>query len=121
MEKLSPFSNLSLDESYQSRDLEKVHITANTINVIEKYKRCGTFLFSHLMTLQVAQQVAKPLYAKKVEPTTLVPKQIGNTYTASLYSAFASLIHNKHSELVSTLGISIFHLALISYYLGNLV
>ncbi|XP_010676575.2 hydroxymethylglutaryl-CoA synthase [Beta vulgaris subsp. vulgaris] len=69
-EKLSPFSNLSIDESYQSRDLEKV-----------------------------AQQVAKPLYDKKVQPTTLVPKQIGNTYTASLYSALASLIHNKHSEL----------------------
>ncbi|XP_057524630.1 hydroxymethylglutaryl-CoA synthase-like [Amaranthus tricolor] len=69
-EKLSPFSNLSINESYQSRDLEKV-----------------------------SQQIAKPLYDKKVQPTTLLPKQIGNTYTASLYSAFASLIHNEHSEL----------------------
>ncbi|XP_031284154.1 hydroxymethylglutaryl-CoA synthase [Pistacia vera] len=69
-EKLGPFSTLSSDESYQSRDLEKV-----------------------------SQQVAKPLYDAKVQPTTLIPKQIGNTYTASLYSALASLIHNKHTEL----------------------
>ncbi|KAK9668223.1 hypothetical protein RND81_13G042500 [Saponaria officinalis] len=69
-EKLTPFSDISIDESYQSRDLEKV-----------------------------SQQIAKPLYAEKVQPTTLVPKQIGNTYTASLYSAFASLMHNKNSSL----------------------
>ncbi|XP_074317269.1 hydroxymethylglutaryl-CoA synthase-like isoform X2 [Silene latifolia] len=69
-EKLAPFSNLSIDESYQSRDLEKV-----------------------------SQQIAKPLYDKMVQPTTLVPKQIGNTYTASLYSAFASLLHNKNTAL----------------------
>ncbi|XP_022759656.1 hydroxymethylglutaryl-CoA synthase-like [Durio zibethinus] len=69
-EKLSPFSTLTGDESYQSRDLEKA-----------------------------SQQVSKPLYDAKVLPTTLIPKQIGNMYTASLYAAFASLIHNKHSEL----------------------
>ncbi|KAH1106286.1 hypothetical protein J1N35_010054 [Gossypium stocksii] len=69
-EKLSPFSNLTGDESYQSRDLEKV-----------------------------SQQVSKSLYDAKVQPTTLIPKQVGNMYTASLYAAFASLIHNKHSEL----------------------
>ncbi|KAL5748640.1 hypothetical protein ACOSQ2_025937 [Xanthoceras sorbifolium] len=69
-EKLGPFSTLSGDESYQSRDLEKV-----------------------------SQQVAKPLYDAKVQPTTLVPKQVGNMYTASLYAAFVSLIHYKHSEL----------------------
>ncbi|PPS02131.1 hypothetical protein GOBAR_AA18523 [Gossypium barbadense] len=68
--KLSPFSNLTGDESYQSRDLEKV-----------------------------SQQVSKSLYDAKVQPTTLIPKQVGNMYTASLYAAFASLIHNKHSEL----------------------
>lgn len=72
-EKLAPFSNLSIDDSYQSRDLEKV-----------------------------SQQVAKTLYDEKVQPTTLIPKQIGNTYTASLYSAFASLVHNKHSTLAGS-------------------
>ncbi|KAK0586067.1 hypothetical protein LWI29_000434 [Acer saccharum] len=69
-EKLGPFSTLSGDESYQSRDLEKA-----------------------------SQQVAKPLYDAKVQPTTLIPKQVGNMYTASIYAAFVSLIHNKHSEL----------------------
>lgn len=69
-EKLKPFSSLSGDESYQSRDLEKA-----------------------------SQVVSKPLYDEKVQPTTLIPKQVGNMYTASLYAAFASLIHNQHSTL----------------------
>ncbi|GAB2274031.1 hypothetical protein Dimus_008800 [Dionaea muscipula] len=69
-EKLAPFSTLHGDESYQSRDLEKA-----------------------------SQQVAKPFYDAKVQPTTLIPKEVGNMYTASLYAAFASLIHNKHSTL----------------------
>ncbi|CAN1332819.1 Hydroxymethylglutaryl-CoA synthase [Linum perenne] len=54
------------------------------------------FMFLHF---QVAQQVAKPLYDTKVQPTTLIPKQVGNMYTASIYAAFASLLHNKNSEL----------------------
>ncbi|KAL3498755.1 hypothetical protein ACH5RR_041487 [Cinchona calisaya] len=69
-EKLAPFSSLTGDESYQSRDLEKA-----------------------------SQQVAKPFYDEKVQPTTLIPKQVGNMYTASLYAAFASVIHNKHKTL----------------------
>lgn len=69
-QKLEPFSSLSGDESYQNRDLEKA-----------------------------SQQVAKPLYDAKVQPSTLLPKQVGNMYTASLYAAFVSVLHNKHSEL----------------------
>lgn len=69
-EKFAPFATLTGDESYQSRDLEKV-----------------------------SQQVAKPLYDAKVQPSTLIPKQVGNMYTASLYAAFASLLHNKNSDL----------------------
>ena len=34
-------------------------------------------------------------------PTTLLPKQVGKMYTASLYAAFISLIHNKHSTLAA--------------------
>ncbi|CAL5328024.1 unnamed protein product [Camellia sinensis] len=64
------FSTLTGEESYQSRDLEKA-----------------------------TQQVAKALYDAKVQLTTLEPKQVGNMYTASLYAAFASLIHKKHSSL----------------------
>nr|POF19383.1 hydroxymethylglutaryl-coa synthase [Quercus suber] len=70
-EKLGPFSTLSGDESYWSRDLEKV-----------------------------TQQLAKPLYNAKVRPTTLIPKQVGDMCTASLYAAFASLIHNKNRKLL---------------------
>ncbi|KAK9151736.1 hypothetical protein Syun_010045 [Stephania yunnanensis] len=51
----------------------------------------------------MSQQVAKHLYNEKVQPTTLLPKQVGNMYTASLYAAFASLIHEKHSALVAEL------------------
>nr|AGH33732.1 3-hydroxy-3-methylglutaryl CoA synthase [Asparagus officinalis] len=70
-ETLELFSSLSGDESYQNRDLEKA-----------------------------SQKVAKNLYDEKVQPTTLVPKQVGNMYTASLYAAFVSVLHNKHSTLV---------------------
>ncbi|KAK9111968.1 hypothetical protein Scep_019487 [Stephania cephalantha] len=48
----------------------------------------------------MSQQVAKRLYTEKVQPTTLLPKQVGNMYTTSLYAAFASLIHEKHSASV---------------------
>ncbi|XXG43201.1 hypothetical protein AAC387_Pa01g3292 [Persea americana] len=70
MEKLEPFSSLSSDESYQNRDLEKV-----------------------------SQLVAKSLYDTKVQPSTLLPKQVGNMYTASLYAAFVSILHGKPSAL----------------------
>ena len=36
-----------------------------------------------------------------MQPSTLIPKQVGNMYTASLYAAFASLVHNKNTSLVS--------------------
>lgn len=55
------------------------------------------------LDLQASQQVAKPLYDAKVQPTTLIPKQVGNMYTASLYAALASLVHNNHKTLVNTL------------------
>ncbi|KAK4728646.1 hypothetical protein R3W88_021634 [Solanum pinnatisectum] len=67
---LAPFESLTGDESYQRHDLD-----------------------------EASQQVAKPLYDEKVEPATLIPKQVGNMYTASLYAAFASLLHNKHDTL----------------------
>ncbi|KAI3716772.1 hypothetical protein L1987_67896 [Smallanthus sonchifolius] len=69
-EKLGQFTSLRGDESYQNRDLEKA-----------------------------SQQAAKPYYDKKVQPGTLINKQVGNMYTASIYAAFASLIHNKYSSL----------------------
>jgi hydroxymethylglutaryl-CoA synthase len=50
--------------------------------------------------MQASQQVAKHLYDSKVQPTTLIPKQVGNMYTASLYAALASVMHNKNETLV---------------------
>jgi Hydroxymethylglutaryl-coenzyme A synthase C terminal len=44
--------------------------------------------------------VAKALYDAKVGPSTLLPKQVGNMYTASLYAALLSVIHNKHATMV---------------------
>ncbi|TKY45095.1 Hydroxymethylglutaryl-CoA synthase [Spatholobus suberectus] len=70
-ETLAPYAFLTGDESYHSRDLEKAN-----------------------------QQAAKHVYDAKVQPSTLIPKQVGNMYTASLYAAFASLLHNKNSSLV---------------------
>ncbi|CAJ1952606.1 unnamed protein product [Sphenostylis stenocarpa] len=70
-ESLAPYASLSSDESYQSRDLEKAN-----------------------------QQAARHVYNAKVQPSTLIPKQVGNMYTASLYAAFASLLHNKNTSLV---------------------
>lgn len=57
-------------------------------------------IINTILCLQASQQVAKPDYDKKVQPGTLIPKQLGNMYTASIYAAFASLIHNKSSSLV---------------------
>ena len=59
------------------------------------------------MNFQASQQVAKHLYDIKVQPSTLLPKQIGNMYTASLYAALASVIYNKHNSLVSF--VALFH------------
>ncbi|KAH7276396.1 hypothetical protein KP509_39G005200 [Ceratopteris richardii] len=67
---LEPYRCLPLEESYSNRDLEKV-----------------------------SQQVAKPFYATKVEPATLIPKQVGNMYCASLYGGLASLLHQKAGDL----------------------
>ncbi|EFJ16163.1 hypothetical protein SELMODRAFT_228892 [Selaginella moellendorffii] len=70
-EKLKPFANISEDESYTNKDLEKA-----------------------------TQDIAKPDYNLKVVPSTLIPKQVGNMYCAALYAALASLIHNKAEELL---------------------
>ncbi|KAI0502608.1 hypothetical protein KFK09_017563 [Dendrobium nobile] len=45
------------------------------------------------------QNLFKHFYDEKVQPSTLMPKQVGNMYTASLYAALASVIHNKHETL----------------------
>jgi hydroxymethylglutaryl-CoA synthase len=97
-EKLQSFSNLTGEESYQSRDLEKVFYY-----FVRKFYHLGNSWSDDfiLPSFQASQQVAKHLYGIKVQPTTLLPKQIGNMYTASLYAALASVLYNKHDSLVS--------------------
>ena len=56
-----------------------------------------------LHEMQVSQQVSKKQYDEKVGPTTMLPKELGNMYCASLYAGLATLVHNKSSSLVSTL------------------
>ncbi|KAJ7537242.1 hypothetical protein O6H91_12G104800 [Diphasiastrum complanatum] len=68
--KFQPFANLSLEESYTNRDLEKV-----------------------------SQQAAKSQYEAKVSPATLIPKQVGNMYCASLYAGLGSLVHSTSDRL----------------------
>lgn len=57
----------------------------------------------NILDIQVASQVAKKQYDEKVGPTTMLPKELGNMYCASLYAGLATLVHNKASSLVSTL------------------
>lgn len=68
--KLEPFAALTPADSLVNRDLEKV-----------------------------ASQVAKKQYDEKVGPTTMLPKELGNMYCASLYAGLATLVHNKASSL----------------------
>eukprot|EP01119_Soliformovum_irregulare_P010986 TRINITY_DN2719_c0_g1_i1.p1 TRINITY_DN2719_c0_g1~~TRINITY_DN2719_c0_g1_i1.p1 ORF type:complete len:468 (-),score=120.74 TRINITY_DN2719_c0_g1_i1:28-1431(-) len=63
------FSTLGDEESYSSKEVEK------------------TFY-----------EVTKDEYKTKVEPVQLLPKQLGNSYTGSLYTSLLSLIANKQDQ-----------------------
>lgn len=67
---LAPFKNMPEEESYMDRNLEKA-----------------------------AMQISKGPYAKKVAPTAILPKQIGNTYTASLYTSLTSVLSTIGKDL----------------------
>jgi len=43
---------------------------------------------------------SKPSYLEKVEPGTLLSKELGNLYCASIYCSLISLIHNKRDDLI---------------------
>jgi hydroxymethylglutaryl-CoA synthase len=45
-------------------------------------------------------QMSASAYSEKVGPATLLPKQLGILYTASLYAGLLSLFYNKNEELV---------------------
>eukprot|EP00898_Chlorokybus_atmophyticus_P000505 jgi/Chlat1/1455/Chrsp12S02007 len=68
---LYPFRDLTSEESYSDRALEKAAMTASA-----------------------------PSYKDKVLPSTLLPTQCGNMYTAALYGGLASLVDQARSDLV---------------------
>eukprot|EP01102_Stenamoeba_stenopodia_P013785 TRINITY_DN4517_c0_g1_i1.p1 TRINITY_DN4517_c0_g1~~TRINITY_DN4517_c0_g1_i1.p1 ORF type:complete len:479 (+),score=106.78 TRINITY_DN4517_c0_g1_i1:198-1439(+) len=45
-------------------------------------------------------KLSEKLYEEKVLPSTLVSKELGNTYTASVYGSLLSLLCNKKDDLV---------------------
>jgi hydroxymethylglutaryl-CoA synthase len=67
---LKQFATLSKDESYTSTPLEKA-----------------------------ALEVSKAAYAKKVIPASLLPKNLGNMYTGSLYAGLLSLLYTQSEKL----------------------
>lgn len=81
-------------------EISSILTSIEIIYTSHKLRIYGLFLCN---CWQASQQVAKPHYDKKVQPGTLINKQVGNMYTASIYAAFASLIHNKNSSLVNIL------------------
>jgi len=60
---LSQFKDISIEDSYDSAPLMKT-----------------------------LTNISKPAYKTKVQPTTVIPKAIGNMYTASLYASLVSLL-----------------------------
>jgi hydroxymethylglutaryl-CoA synthase len=67
---LAPFSSLSVAESYTDISLEKALLA-----------------------------LSKPTYDSMVRPSTLLPQQVGNMYTASLYAGLISLVYTAGREL----------------------
>lgn len=65
-----PFKDLTLEQSYESRDLEKACLTSS-----------------------------KSVYANKVAPSTYIGKECGNMYCGSLYAGLLSLLVKKTEEL----------------------
>ena len=41
--------------------------------------------------------LARPMYEGMIEPSTLLPRELGNSYTASCYTGLLSLISSWHS------------------------
>lgn len=59
----------ALEDTYYDRDVEKAFIS-----------------------------LARPMYEEKVHPSTLLPRELGNSYTASCYTGLLSLIDAWHKQ-----------------------
>lgn len=46
-------------------------------------------------------ELARPMYDSKVAPSTLLPRELGNSYTAAAYTGLLSLIDSWHSDSAS--------------------
>jgi hydroxymethylglutaryl-CoA synthase len=58
--------------------------------------------YSHKDIQNIFNELSKKEYTEKVEPSLLLPKNLGNSYTGSLYTGLLSLISTKSdAELVS--------------------
>ncbi|XWS50608.1 hypothetical protein CRYUN_Cryun12cG0101200 [Craigia yunnanensis] len=90
-------SKFSMSHAY---DFYKPNLASEYPLVKKSFARLFFNDFIRNKECQASQQIAKHLYDSKVQPSTLLPKQVGNMYTASFYAAFASLLHNKHNSLV---------------------
>lgn len=64
-EALKEFSHVGREESLSNRALEQAYVKASRVE-----------------------------YQQKVAPSTLLPRELGNLYTGSVFSGLASLIYN---------------------------
>jgi len=70
---LAQFAEMSREQSYESRDLDKAFAA-----------------------------VTKADFAKKVVPGTTLPQNVGNSYSASLYAGLLSVVSNKGDDLAGS-------------------
>ena len=64
---LSKFKALLPEDTYENKEVEKTFV-----------------------------ELAKPMYKTKVEPSVFLPQELGNSYTASMYTGLLSLLHAWH-------------------------
>jgi len=67
---LEELKEISIEKSYESKEIQKAFST-----------------------------ISEKMYVEKVRPTTIIPKNIGNLYSASLYASLVSLFSEEGSNL----------------------
>jgi len=69
-----------------------------------KYNNENKYDYSEIQNNKILEsnliKKSNPSYTEKVEPGTLLSKELGNLYCASIYCGLISLIHNKRDELI---------------------
>ena len=67
--------------------------------------------YTHPAIAKLFSKLAKEDYERKVEPSLLLPKLLGNSYTGSLYTGLLSLVANKSNEEL----VAYYNCALLAY------